>query len=98
MTATIKWVYFYLPLRLLDLLSFIPGSMMSTNNQMTILFAAIMLLLRPHGKITTGFRSRCINSNGIARRPHTTSMKASRFLLELCLHSQKLGIYFSVRP
>jgi YHS domain-containing protein len=25
-------------------------------------------------------------------------MKASRFLLELCLHSQKLGIYFSVRP
>lgn len=33
-----------------------------------------------------------------ARRPHTPSMKASRSLSELRLHSQKLGIYFSLRP
>jgi hypothetical protein len=57
-----------------------------------------LLNISTREKITTSFGSGFINSTCIARRPHTTSMKASRSLLELRLHSQKLGIYFSASP
>jgi DNA invertase Pin-like site-specific DNA recombinase len=50
--------------------------------------------LRTREKITTGFWSGCINSNGIARRLHAASMKASRSLLELRFHSKNSAFIF----
>ena len=51
-------------------------------------------VLRTDEKTTTGFGNGSINSFGIARRLHTASMKASRSLLELRLHSQNSAFIF----